>query len=168
MAFSNYLEKKLLEHAFRNVVYTPPTTVYVALFNTLPAGDGTGGTEVSGGAYARQAITLGAATGGSPTSTTNSALIQYPTATASWGTINGAGMEQLTEGLARLGISQIPSYGNFVSFRVGPAAAIYHSLLRQGVIVRPLANYGMPEHLRVSIGLESENAVFFRALEPSL
>lgn len=92
MAFSNYLEKKLLEHAFRNVVYTPPTTVYVALFNTLPAGDGTGGTEVSGGAYARQAITLGAATGGSPTSTTNSALIQYPTATASWGTINGAGI----------------------------------------------------------------------------
>src|SRR5574340_503480 len=82
--------------------------------------------------------------------------------------LNRAGMEQLTEGLARLGISQIPSYGNFVSFRVGPAAAIYHSLLRQGVIVRPLANYGMPEHLRVSIGLESENAVFLRALEPSL
>lgn len=92
MAFSNYLETALLNHAFRNVVYTPPTTVYVALFNTLPAGDGTGGTEVSGGSYARQAITFGAPTGGSPASTTSSALVQFPTATASWGTINGAGI----------------------------------------------------------------------------
>lgn len=99
MAFSNYLEQKLLNHVFRNVAYTPPTTVYVALFNTLPAGDGTGGTEVSGGAYARQAITLGAPTGGSPSSITSSALVQYPTATANWGTINGAGIyDSLTGG----------------------------------------------------------------------
>lgn len=82
--------------------------------------------------------------------------------------LNRAGMEQLTEGLARLDISQIPSYGNFVTFCAGPAAAIYHSLLRQGVIVRPLANYGMPEHLRVSIGLEAENARFLDALQHAL
>lgn len=98
MAFSNYLEKKLLELAFRNVAWTPPTTVYVALFNTLPAGDGTGGVEVSGGAYARQAITFGGATGGSPTSITNSGLIQFPTATAGWGTINGAGIYDAATG----------------------------------------------------------------------
>lgn len=98
MAFSNYLEQKLLDHVFRNVAYTPPTTVYVALFNTLPAGDGTGGTEVSGGAYARQAITLGAPTGGSPSSVASSALVQYPTATASWGTINGAGIYDAATG----------------------------------------------------------------------
>lgn len=98
MAFSNYLEKKLLEAAFRNVAYTPPTTVYVALFTTAPAGDGTGGVEVSGGAYARQAMAFTAATGGSPASVANSALIQFPTATAAWGTIVAAGLYDAATG----------------------------------------------------------------------
>ena len=79
--------------------------------------------------------------------------------------LNQQGMVQLAEGFKRLGIGYIPSYGNFVSFRIGNATAMYQSLLRKGVIVRPVANYGMPEYLRVSIGLEAENAKFLQALE---
>ncbi|MHB1292212.1 MAG: histidinol-phosphate transaminase [Sulfuricella sp.] len=82
--------------------------------------------------------------------------------------INRAGMVQLTEGFKRLGLAYIPSYGNFVAVRVGNAAAINLSLLKQGVIVRPVANYGLPEHLRVSVGLEGENKVFLQALERAL
>ncbi len=98
MAFSNYLERKLLDHVFRNVAYTQPTTVYVALFTTVPAGDGTGGVEVSGGSYARQAITFTAAAGGAPASIPNNALVQFPTATANWGTIVGAGIYDAATG----------------------------------------------------------------------
>ena len=79
--------------------------------------------------------------------------------------INDAGMAQLTTGFERLGLEYIPSSANFVAVRVGKAAAINHSLLKQGVIVRPLANYGMPEYLRVSIGLEAEIGIFLQALE---
>jgi histidinol-phosphate aminotransferase len=79
--------------------------------------------------------------------------------------LNRQGMEQITAGFKRLGIGYIPSYGNFVSFRIGNATAMYQSLLGKGVIVRPVANYGMPEYLRVSIGLETENAKFLQALE---
>ena len=82
--------------------------------------------------------------------------------------INRAGMVQLTDGFKRLGLAYIPSYGNFVAVRVGNAAAINLSLLKQGVIVRPVANYGLPEHLRVSVGLEGENKVFLQALERAL
>jgi histidinol-phosphate aminotransferase len=82
--------------------------------------------------------------------------------------INRAGMVQLTDGFERLGLAYIPSYGNFVAVRVGNAAAINLSLLKQGVIVRPVANYGLPEHLRISVGLEGENKVFLQALERAL
>lgn len=82
--------------------------------------------------------------------------------------INEAGMDQLTEGFKRLGVDYIPSHGNFVCCRVGNATAMYRRLLQQGVIVRPVANYGLPEHLRVSVGLESENKKFLRALEHAL
>jgi histidinol-phosphate aminotransferase len=82
--------------------------------------------------------------------------------------INRTGMVQLTDGFKRLGLTYIPSYGNFVAVRVGNAAAINLSLLKQGVIVRPVANYGLPEHLRVSVGLEGENKVFLQALERAL
>lgn len=82
--------------------------------------------------------------------------------------INRAGMVQLTEGFKRLGLAYIPSCGNFVAVRVGDAAAVNLGLLKQGVIVRPVANYGLPEHLRVSVGLEGENEVFLQALERAL
>lgn len=86
--------------------------------------------------------------------------------------LNRAGMAQLERGFKGLGIEYIPSWGNFVSFRVpahvrgqGGAAAVNRGLLEQGVIVRPVANYGMPEYLRVSVGLETENAKFLQALQ---
>ena len=82
--------------------------------------------------------------------------------------LNRSGMRQLTEGFRRLAIEYIPSHGNFVSFRVKDAAGAYQKLLRAGVIVRPIASYGMPQHLRVTVGLESENARFLAALEPAL
>ena len=84
--------------------------------------------------------------------------------------LNRAGMLQITTGLRRLGIEYIPSYGNFLSFRVknGDANAIYQSLLKQGVIVRPIGIYEMPQHLRVTIGLEAENQKFLQSLETAI
>ncbi len=84
--------------------------------------------------------------------------------------LNWAGMMQVTTGLRRLGIEYIPSYGNFISFRVkkGNVDSIYQSLLRQGVIIRPIGIYEMPEHLRVTIGLESQNQKFLQSLEVAL
>ena len=64
-----------------------------------------------------------------------------------------------------LGFSVIPSAGNFVSFESGLASRrIYEALLQRGVIVRPLGNYGMNEHLRVTVGLPDENERFLEAL----
>ncbi|MGZ8265914.1 MAG: histidinol-phosphate transaminase [Burkholderiales bacterium] len=82
--------------------------------------------------------------------------------------VNLRGMQQITQGLAQLGLEFIPSYGNFVTFRAGNAAQVFQRLLEAGIIVRPVAGYGMPEHLRVSIGLESENARFLASLEQAI
>jgi len=82
--------------------------------------------------------------------------------------INRRGMKQLTEAFAELGLEWIPSAANFVTFKVGDAAGVNLALLRQGVIVRPIAGYGMPEWLRVSIGLPEENARFIVALRKAL
>lgn len=87
MSFSNYLETKVLAHTFSNTAYTSPSTVYVGLFTSSPSEDGSG-TEVSGGSYARQS---GAFTTSGNTATT-SAAIEFPTATASWGTITHIGI----------------------------------------------------------------------------
>ena len=81
---------------------------------------------------------------------------------------NQAGMAQITQGLTKLGLSFIPSFGNFVSFKVSNAGAVNQALLKHGVIVRPVANYEMPDYLRVSIGLFSENARFLEVLEKIL
>jgi len=82
--------------------------------------------------------------------------------------LNAIGMQQITQGLSKLGLSFIPSFGNFISVNVGDAAKIFQQLLQRGVIVRPVAGYGMPAFLRVSTGLESENARFLDALKASL
>lgn len=83
--------------------------------------------------------------------------------------INTLGMQQLTEGFKNLGLKWIPSAGNFVSVDLNePAAPIYESLLRRGVIVRPIANYEMPNHLRISVGTAEENQFFLQALTDSL
>lgn len=82
--------------------------------------------------------------------------------------INARGIAQITAALSELKLEWIPSAGNFVTFKVGAAADVNMALLRQGVIVRPIAGYGMPEWLRVSIGLPEENIRFIDALKNSL
>jgi histidinol-phosphate aminotransferase len=82
--------------------------------------------------------------------------------------LNLRGMKRIVDGLTRLGLEHIPSFGNFVSFRIKDAARIYRRLLELGVIVRPVANYAMPDYLRVSIGLETENEKFLSALQQAL
>ena len=82
--------------------------------------------------------------------------------------LNRRGMEQLVAGLQRVGLEHIPSYGNFVTFKAGDGAAVNQKLLRQGVIVRPIGGYGLPEWLRVTIGTEPENTRFLEALEKAL
>jgi histidinol-phosphate aminotransferase len=82
--------------------------------------------------------------------------------------LNRRGMEQLVAGFKRLGLEHIPSHGNFVTVAVGDAAAVNRKLLQQGVIVRPIGGYGLPNHLRVTIGLETENARFLAALEQAV
>ena len=84
--------------------------------------------------------------------------------------LNAAGMKQLTDAFKDLGLRWIPSAGNFVAVEfpridgASQAAAVYQQLLRAGVIVRPVGAYGMPDHLRISIGREAENARFIAAL----
>lgn len=85
---SNYLENALVNAVLRNTAYTSPTTVYLALYTTDPT-DADSGTEVSGNAYARQSITFGAPSNGV---TTNSAAIEFPQATGSWGTVAYVGI----------------------------------------------------------------------------
>ena len=82
--------------------------------------------------------------------------------------LNQAGMVQITQGLQKLGLTYIPSFANFLSFKVDDARGVYERLLDQGVIVRPIANYEMPDYLRVSIGLFSENARFLEALAAAI
>lgn len=82
--------------------------------------------------------------------------------------LNRRGMTRLTEAFAALGLEWIESAGNFVAVRVGAADAVNRALLAQGVIVRPIAGYGMPEWLRVSVGLPEENERFIVALKRAL
>lgn len=83
--------------------------------------------------------------------------------------VNRGGMAQLEQGLQELGLATIPSVANFLCVAVGQAgASIYQALLREGVIVRPVDNYGMPSFLRVTVGLETENARFLEALRKVL
>jgi histidinol-phosphate aminotransferase len=82
--------------------------------------------------------------------------------------MNRAGMALLGRAFKRLGLEYLPSCANFVTFRVPEADAVYRKLLRQGVIVRPIGGYGMPEHLRVTVGTPKENGRFLEALKAAL
>lgn len=89
-AMSNYLEEKLAKHVLRNVSYTSPSTVYLALFKS-PVADadlenGTLTNEVSGGAYARQSVAFNNPTNPGGVST-NNGVVTFPAATAAWGTV---------------------------------------------------------------------------------
>lgn len=78
--------------------------------------------------------------------------------------VNTDGMRGLVDGVKALGLDYLPSVGNFVCVEVGDAARVYRELLTHGVIVRPIANYGMPRYLRVTVGLPEENVRFLAAL----
>ena len=82
--------------------------------------------------------------------------------------VNLQGMRQLENGFVALGLAFIPSFGNFICVKVGDAARVNLALLRRGVIVRPVANYGLPEFLRVTVGTSAENARFLDALRSAL
>ena len=89
--------------------------------------------------------------------------------------VNQKGLDQIEKGLTELDLDFIPSKGNFVTFNVYPGDKndsftytgldVYQKLLEEGVIVRPLVNYKMPDYLRVSIGLASENQRFLKSLD---
>jgi len=82
--------------------------------------------------------------------------------------LNDEGMRQITEALAADGVGFVPSHGNFLLVKVGDGGRVYQRLLEQGVIVRPVANYALPEYLRVTIGLPDENRRFLAALKVAL
>ena len=118
--FSDYLEDKVLEHVFGGNSYTAPGTHYVALYTVAPTDTG-GGTEVSGGAYARQTSTFNVS-GTDPT--TAFVAVEYPTATANYGTVVAVGiMDALTSGnllaYANLTASKTVSSGDVFRFDAG-------------------------------------------------
>ncbi|WEF35760.1 histidinol-phosphate transaminase [Pseudoduganella chitinolytica] len=85
---------------------------------------------------------------------------------------NAAGYRQFVEAFEQMGLEYVPSHGNFILVKVGndlaAGARVNLALLKQGVIVRPVGNYGLPEWLRISIGLPQENAVLITALQKAL
>ena len=85
---SNYLENALINATLRNTSYTSPATVYVGLYTSDPT-DANSGTEVSGGSYARTSVTFGAPSNGV---STNSAAVEFPQASGSWGTVTHIGI----------------------------------------------------------------------------
>jgi hypothetical protein len=119
--FSDYLEDKVLDHVFGGVAYTQPTK-HVALYTVAPTDTG-GGTEVTGGAYARQTSTF-TVSGTSPTTATNAAAIEYPTATANYGTVVAVGILDASSGgnllaYANLTTSKTVSTGDVFRFDAG-------------------------------------------------
>ena len=88
MSFSNYLETEILDHVFAGAAYTAPSTKYLALFTAIADGEAGSVTEVTGGAYARQTVAF--TTSGNTTS--NNAAVEFPTATANYGTVTHVGV----------------------------------------------------------------------------
>ena len=84
--FTDYLENKVLLHVFGGTAYTAPSTLYVGLFTAAPSDTG-GGTECSGGSYARKSMADMTVSGTSPTQATNGAAVEFVTATGAWGTV---------------------------------------------------------------------------------
>ncbi|HEX8011620.1 MAG TPA: histidinol-phosphate transaminase [Casimicrobiaceae bacterium] len=82
--------------------------------------------------------------------------------------LNRVGLAQLTAALDAMHIAYVPSHANFLLVHVGDGARIYERLLERGVIVRPVANYGLPQHVRVTVGLPEENRRFLAALASAL
>lgn len=120
--FSDYLEDKVLDHVFGGNAFTAPSTLYVALYTVAPSDTG-GGTEVSGGAYARQTATF-TVSGTNPTTASNTAAIEYPTATANYGTVVAVGVLDASSGgnllaYSTLDSSKVVSSGDVFRFNAG-------------------------------------------------
>jgi len=120
--FSDYLEDKVLDHVFGGSAYTAPATLYVALYTVAPTDTG-GGTEVTGGSYARQTSTF-TVSGTDPTTATNAAAIEYPTATGDYGTVVAVGILDALSGgnllaYADLTTSKTVSTGDVFRFDAG-------------------------------------------------
>jgi histidinol-phosphate aminotransferase len=83
--------------------------------------------------------------------------------------LNNRGLKQLRDGLGQLPVRVLPSAGNFVLIDCARVAApIYEAMLRQGVIVRPVGNYGLPNHIRLTIGTAEQNERMLAALAHAL
>ena len=88
MSFTNFLETEILDHVFAGAAYTAPSTKYLALFTAVADGETGSVTEITGGGYARQTVAF--TTSGNTTS--NNAAVEYPTATANYGTVTHVGV----------------------------------------------------------------------------
>jgi len=124
-AFSIYLADKLLDHTFRNTAYTSPATVYVSLYTAISDAEAGTGTEVTGGSYARVAVTFGAPADNSGVrEIKNSAKVDFGTATASWGTVTHFGIFDASSAgnalaeLTALTVSKLVNNGDPVEFAV--------------------------------------------------
>lgn len=113
MSFTDYLEDKILNHVFGGTAYTAPTTLYVGL-HTSASSDAAAGTEVSGGAYARQTAAF-TVSGTSPTEASTTAAIEFPVATTSWGTVTYAGVYDALSGGNLLAYAQLTDPADFVT-----------------------------------------------------
>ena len=116
MSFSNYLETEILDHVFGGNAYTAPATLYLALFTTDNTDTG-GGTEVSGGAYARQTVAFTV----SGNTASNTADVEFPTATANYGTVVAVAVMDASTGgnqLAYAGLSSDKTIETGDVFRV--------------------------------------------------
>lgn len=83
--------------------------------------------------------------------------------------VNREGLVQLGEGLRERGLRVIPSVGNFITFDTGrDAGPVFEALQREGVITRPVENYGLPGHLRVTVSTAEDNERFLQALDRAL
>ena len=117
---SNYLENALINGTLRGTTYTAPSTVYVGLYTSDPT-DANSGTEVSGGSYARTAVTFGAPSNGAAL---NNAAVEFPQCTVDWGTVTHIGiLDAVSAGNllyhTPLAISKTISTGDIFKITVG-------------------------------------------------
>lgn len=113
MSFSDYLEDKVLNHVFGGTSYAAPSTLYVGVF-TSASSDSAAGTEVSGGSYARQSVSM-TVSGTTPTQAVSSAAVEFPEATASWGTVTHAGIFDASSGGNMLAHAQLTDPSDFTT-----------------------------------------------------
>ncbi len=117
-AKTDFLENELLDHVLNNAAYVAPATIYVGLFTVMPADDGTGGTEVSGGSYARESVSFTVAAAGA---VSNNGAVTFTQATALWGTVLGMGLFDAISGgqllyYGTLAASKTVDNGDTISF----------------------------------------------------